>query len=476
MRRSTIWLGVAAGLLLGAEGAAAQVAGHPEPTMLTTQQDHERTMDLLGITALRQGANGSNPEADNYANYDESLATPYPYLPDPLLTNDRRRVTTVEMWWQERRPEIVEFFDREIYGREPAVTPEVRWEVERSWEATLYGIPVHAKQLRGRVDNSAYPLITVEILALLATPAAAAGPVPVITQFGGVNFATDGGGFGAAAVGGAAAGGPPGGGGGGPTGPGLASGPPWQQQLLEKGWGFALLAPNSVQADNGAGLTQGIIGLVNRGQPRSVEDWGALRAWGWGASRLLDYFAADPTVDADQVGITGHSRYGKAAIVAMAYDQRFAIGYISSSGAGGVKLHRRNYGELVENVAASNEYHWMAGNYIKYAGPFTWDDLPVDSHQLVALVAPRPVFIGSGDVGDGWVDAKGMFLAGLHASPVYELLGASGLGGRDFPALETGLLEGEVAFRQHSGGHTPGPNWPAFIEFAGRYLSAPDRR
>ena len=163
--------------------------------------------------------------------------------------------------------------------------------------------------------------------------------------------------------------------------------------MLAKGWGYAILIPTSIQADNGAGLTKGIIGLCNKGQPRKVDDWGALRAWAWGASRALDYFETDKAVDAKQVGIEGLSRYGKAAIVTMAYDERFAIGFIGSSGEGGVKLHRRNFGELVENVASSGEYHWMAGNFLKYAGPLKWDDLPVDSHELVALCAPRPVFI-----------------------------------------------------------------------------------
>jgi hypothetical protein len=154
----------------------------------------------------------------------------------------------------------------------------------------------------------------------------------------------------------------------------------------------------------------------------------------------------------------------------MAYDSRFAIAYVSSSGEGGAKLHRRNYGEIVENLGASGEYHWMAGNFMKYAGPLHWDDLPVDSHELIALCAPRPVFIGCGDKGDGWVDAKGMFLAAVHAGPVYELLGKKGLGTVEFPPLETALTAGDVAFRQHREGHTPAPNWPVFLEFASRYF------
>ena len=182
-------------------------------------------------------------------------------------------------------------------------------------------------------------------------------------------------------------------------------------------------------------------------------------------------------MDAKRVALEGHSRYGKGTIVAMAYEPRLAVAFISSSGAGGAKIMRRTYGELLENVAAPSEYHWMAGNFLKYAGPLTVNDLPVDAHQLVALCAPRPVFISSGDTlggvpaGDGWVDAKGMFLAGVHAGPVYRLLGKKDLGTTEFPKVETALIDGEIGFRQHTAGHTPGPNWPTFLTFAERYFT-----
>jgi hypothetical protein len=251
-----------------------------------------------------------------------------------------------------------------------------------------------------------------------------------------------------------------------------AFGPPWQQQVLEKGWACATVVPVSVQADNGAGLTKGIIGLCNKGQPRAVDDWGVLRAWAWGASRAIDYFETDPAVDAKRVALEGHSRYGKATLVTMAYDPRLAVAFVSSSGEGGAKLHRRDWGEIVENIAGSGEYHWMAGNFIKYAGPLNWNDLPVDSHELIALCAPRPVFISAGtkENGDGWVDAKGSFLAAVGAGPAYELLGKKGLSVSEFPPVETTLIDSDVGFRQHSAGHTPGPNWPTFITFAERYF------
>lgn len=420
------------------------------PVQLTAEEDRKRLMGLLHIAELRQGADGRNAQAPNAANYDESKANPYPKLPDPLVLNNGHKVTKPAQWWKQRRPEIVELFDREIYGRMPANTPAVKWEVTKTTSETNGDVPIIVKTLAGHVDNSIDPQITVDIQLTLTTPANANGPVPVIMEF--------------AYTGPRPAGAP--------TAP-AATGPTWQQQVLAKGWGYAMLSPTSIQADNGAGLTQGIIGLVNRGQPRKLDDWGALRAWAWGASRVLDYFETDKAVDAKQVGVEGHSRYGKATLVTMAYDPRFAIAYVSSSGEGGAKLHRRNWGELLENVAATNEYHWMAGNFLKYAGPLHWDDLPVDSHELVALCAPRPVFIGGGATqGDGWADAKGMFLAAAGAGPVYKLLGKKDLGTTEFPPIETPLIDGDIAFRQHSGGHTPAPNWPTFITFAGHYLKS----
>jgi hypothetical protein len=426
------------------------------PAHLTAEQDHQRMMDLLHITSIRRGADG-DPKSPNAANYDESKTGPFSKLPDPLRLNNGKEVTTTKQWWSERRPEIVELFDREIYGRVPVNMPKVNWQVVSTTKEMNGKIPIITKKLVGHVDNSADPAINVDIHLTLSTPADAKAPVPVIVELGlspevladlmkrFPQFFT------------------------------AESGPTWQQQVLAKGWGYAEYIPTSVQADNGDGLEQGIIGLANKGQQRKLDDWGVLRAWAWGASRALDYFETDKSVDAKRVGIEGHSRYGKTALVAMAYDPRFAIGYISSSGESGAKLYRRNFGEQIGNIAGTGEYHWMAGNFIKYDGPLTENDLPIDAHELIALCAPRPVFIsaGSAEKGDGWVDAKGMFLAAVSAGPVYKLLGKKDLGTAEFPQIETTLIDGDIAFRQHSGGHTPGPNWPTFLTFAERYLGAP---
>lgn len=425
---------------------------------LTAEEDHQRVLNLLHISSLRVGPD-SDPTSPHSANYDESKANPYATLPPPLVLANGEKVTTAKTWWTKRRPEIVEIFDREIYGRVPKQTPKVSWEVAGTTREVVGGMPAITKQLVGHVDNSSYTAISVDIQASLTIPTTSKRRVPVMMEFGLdpavmrrllARFEARG-----------------------QKIPPPPPGPTWQEQVLAKGWGYAVIIPASFQEDNGAGLTQGIIGLCNKGQPRKLDDWGALRAWAWGASRLLDYLETDQAVDAKRVGIEGLSRYGKAALVTMAYDRRFAIALIGSSGAGGAKLLRRNFGETVENLAATSEYHWMAGNFMKYAGPLTPKDLPVDAHELIALAAPRPVFIscGSPQVEGGWVDDKGQFMAEVAAGPVYKLLGEKGLGATEMPPIGTSLVAGDLAFRQHEGGHTDAPNWPAFLQFASRHMS-----
>jgi hypothetical protein len=364
---------------------------------------------------------------------------------------------------------------------------------------------VVAKDLIGQVDNSSYPAISVKIHMTLVTPANATGPVPVLIMFGRAGFPAPNE----------------------PSGedmdrvnaawkallvqqdPSLkdvfANHPAWQLvrptpfqppqlnadgdppntwQLVAAGWGFALLDPASIQADDGAGITRGIIGLVNKGQPRKPEDWGALRAWSWGAGRALDYLGTDSSVDAKHVGIEGVSRYGKAALVTMAFDQRFAMVLVGSSGKGGATLLRRNYGEAVESLTGG-EYYWMAGNFMKYGaseatfGNKTPGDIPVDSNELIALCAPRPTFISYGvpEKGDArWLDQEGSFIATVDASRVFTLLGAKGLDiegdyhSAKMPPMNEDHLAGQIAWRQHDGGHTDAPNMKYFIRWADKFI------
>src|SRR5215831_3009376 len=435
-----------------------------EPLTWTAQQDHQNMMDQLGIKALRPGPNGRAAAGEpGAANYDPAKANPFPDLPDPLRTKDGRKVTSAAQWWNVRRPEIVEDFEREVYGRVPQNVPAVSWRVENTVNTTIGGIPVVARQVVGHVDNSSYPAITVDIKLAVVTPADSKRVVPFLVMFS--NGAM-------------------------PASPEPATDPSVPassaRQLIAKGWGYASINTTSIQADNGAGLTRGIIGLVNKGQERKPDDWGSLRAWGWGASRALDYFETDSAVDAKHVGIEGVSRYGKAALVAAAFDSRFQMVLVGSSGEGGAKLHRRNFGEAVENLTGTGEYHWMAGNFLKYGasdagfGSKNAGDLPVDSHELLALCAPRLTFVSYGvpERGDAkWLDHQGSFMATVAAQPVFRLLGVRDLGdARDYhvaamPGVNVGLVTGELAWRQHDGGHEDRSNMTHFVEWADRLMS-----
>jgi lysophospholipase L1-like esterase len=410
--------------------------------------DHQNMMDQLGIKAIRRG-----PDPNNQSTFDEARANPYTdSMPDVLMLKDGTKVTRAKQW-PKRRAEIVEDFEREVYGRIPNNVPKVTWEVTATTPGMSGGIPTVTKTLVGHVDNSAYPQIAVNIQASFTVPAASKKPVPLMIEF---SF-----GFGR---------------------PGFT--PAWTTRAISQGWGYGSIVPTSIQPDNDQ-LRIGIIGLTNKGQPRKPDDWGALRAWQWGVSRMIDYFEANPDahVDAKKVGIEGLSRYGKAAIVTEAFDPRVAVGLIGSSGEGGVKLHRHLFGEAVENLAGG-EYYWMAGNFIKYGAsdpPHTVAELPVDSHELIALCAPRPCFISYGTVEHGdakWVDAHGSFMAAVLAGRVYRLLGKKDLGTPGdyltdpMPEVKT-LIGGELAWRQHEGGHDVTPNWPAFFDWVQRYIKAP---
>jgi hypothetical protein len=482
----------------------AQAPSSPAPVTFTADQDHQNMMDQLGIKALRPGPSGDE-KAPNHANYDESKANPFPDLPDPLTLNNGEKVTTASMWWDKRRPELVEMFEKEVYGRVPKNLPKVAWTVTAVDHEFIGFSPVIAKDLVGEVDNSSCPSIKVKIHMTLVTPVRATGPVPVLMMFGRAGFPAPNE----------------------PTGDDLdrinaamkalliqqdpslkdviEKHPAWQPakatpfqfpqlnedgglpntyQLIADGWGYALFDPASVQADDGAGITRGIIGLANHGQPRKPDDWGALRAWAWGAGRGLDYLETDPAVDAKHVGIEGVSRYGKAALVTMAFDQRFAMALVGSSGKGGATLLRRNFGEAVESLTGG-EYYWMAGSFMKYGaseaafGSKTPGDLPVDSNELIALSAPRLTFISYGlpEKGDAhWLDHQGSFMATVDAGRVFTLLGAKGLDVKEdyhaakMPAVNDGLLDGELAWRQDDGGHTDAPNMKYFIQWTDKFI------
>ena len=428
--------------------AAVMLHARPLPA---TYDDHQNMMEQLGVKKIRRG-----PDPNNQATFDEATANPYTNsLPDVLTMNDGTKITRPSQW-PARRAEIQADFEREVYGRIPTKVPQVTWEVTATTPGTNAGIPTVTKTLVGRVDNRAYTNVSVNLQANFTVPAGATSPVPIMIEFG-FRF----GGFG-----------------------GGGREPVWHGLAIAHGWGYGTIFPDSIQSDNNH-LTSGIIGLTSKGQPRRPDDWGALRAWQWGVSRLIDFFETNSAsmVDARKVGIEGLSRFGKAAIVTEAFDPRVAVGLIGSSGEGGVKLYRHIFGEGVENLAGG-EYYWLAGNFIKYgaAEPLkTPADLPVDAHELIAMCAPRPCLISYGVVEHGdakWVDAHGSFMAGVLAGPVYRLLGKGDFGTPGdyltdpMPPVNR-LIGGELAWRQHDGGHDVTPNWPAFFQWVANYIPAP---
>jgi hypothetical protein len=477
--------------------AALSLAGTASARAGVQEDDRAQMMRRLGIGALNPGVD-ADPASPRRANEDEARANPYPVLPDPLRFADGRTVTAAD--WPRRRAEIAAAYAREVYGEVPAGVPAVRWRVEASdREMVGFGRPVIARRVVGHVDNAGARGIDVDMRMVVVLPADAKGPVPVLVMFGRDAFpapsqpsAAEIDRINAALKAQLVA-----------RDPSLAGvfaahqafplvsaapfrfperdkdgNPPPAEQLVAAGWGYALLDPTSAQEDTAAGLSRGIIGLTNRGGARRPEQWGALRAWAWAASHAFDWLAADPAVDARRIGIEGVSRYGKAALVTMAFDQRFAIGLIGSSGKGGATPLRRDFGEGVGNLA-TGEGHWMAGNFLKYdtrgVSPPNLDagDLAVDANELIALAAPRPLFISYGvpAAGDAtWLDQRGSWMATVDASRVYRLLGGSGVTAgayRTLPMPPVGqLVGGTLAWRQHDGGHTDAPNVATFLRWA----------
>lgn len=486
--------------MLALSAVAAPLAAQ---TAMSSDQHRADMMRQLGLTRLIPGP-AADRDAPNAANYDEARANPYPNLPDPLVTNDGQPVRTADDWWKLRRPEILAAYAREVYGEVPATAPRIDWRVTITDRQRVGFTPVIARRVIGHADNSSAPDIDVAIRMTVVIPADVKGPVPLLIMYGRDEFPA-------------------------PSQPNRAEyeridaamkrlliaqdatlkavfdahpafmlheQPPFRfpqrdahgdlprpDQLIAAGWGYAMLDTDTIQPDNGEGLSRGVIGLANRGRPRTPEQWGVLRAWAWGASRALDFLAADPAIDARRIGIEGVSRYGKAALIAAAFDQRFATALVGSSGKGGTTLLRRDFGEGVTSLA-SGAHYWMAGNFMRYGAAEGRDvrnpgELPVDSHMLIALCAPRPIFISYGipEQGDAhWLDHRGSLMAAVAAGRVYRLLGAKDLGlGDDWravqlPPVKTGLLDGALAWRQHDGGHTDTPNMTIFAEWANRQL------
>lgn len=370
------------------------------------------------------------------------------YTPINLLKMKNGKViTTADVWWKKRRPEIVKDIEDQLYGRIPPkeILPKVTWSVKTSSGGKGNSAYIQ-KEITGTIDISRYPQVRNKpvILATLRTPVSATEPVPVIIFFGGFGNVND---F-------------------------------YWDRSNPMGWGTCVFDLTALQPDNGVGLTSYLIGLVNQGNWRKPTDWGSLVAWSWGVSRLIDYFETDKDVNAKIIGLNGVSRYGKATIVAMAYEPRVAIGFPGDAGSLGTKMNRRHWGQNLENSCDANEYHWMAGNFFKWAGelvpgkylPRKIELCPVDAHSLLALCAPRPIMLNGGTT-SSWCDPYGVFLTCVNASPVYELLGVKGfVSSERKPIIDKAYIDGAIAYRCHEGGHTDAPEWPAFFEFAAKHF------
>ena len=429
------------GLSLGGEQSPPQVPATPPG---------EAAAPPASATNLGSDANG-NPlrralKTGHVSNYDEAKVAPFT-LPDPLVLTNGKPVRDRQTWIKERRPEILRMYETEIYGRLPAKTPAVKWEVTETDAQARDGAAV-MKKITGTVGSGPD---APQIKLTLYTPAPATKPVPVILL---VNFG----------------GGPPPP----PTaqgrgGAGFPSDPPVAAEIISRGWGYATVGYADIQPDRLNTFTQGVIGrtLAPGQEAPAPDEWGTISAWSWGVSRMIDYFETDKSVNAKQVALFGHSRLGKTALWATAKDERIAAAFSSCSGEMGAALARRDWGETVDDMAQN--FPWQfAGNFQKWPG--RWNEMPVDAHMLIALSAPRPVFI-TGGTADQWADPVGMFKAAVAAGPVYRLLGGKDLGVTDLPPLDTPVTSGDLGWHYHTGGHTATPaDWKAFLDFLGKYF------
>jgi hypothetical protein len=379
------------------------------------------------------------------SNYDESKVKPYT-LPELLKMANGEPVKDAEMWFKKRRPEILDLFATEIFGRIPENAPKVKWEVASVDEKAAGGTAILKKVVGTMSDKADAPKINLT----LYVPASAKGPVPVILIIGGgFGFGKVGAGKGGAGQGGALAGAP--------------------GQILAKGFAYAGFSHNEVQPDQNNTYNKGVIGLTLKpGQTKPApEEWGSISAWAWAVSRVIDYFETDKAIDAKCIGIQGTSRLGRTALWSAAQDDRVTAAFPAVCGETAAAIARRDWGESVDDMAQN--YPWqLGGNYQKWVG--RWDDMPVDSHMLIACVAPRALFVNGGTA-DQWMDPVGMFLGLTHAAPAYRLVGAKDLGVDKLPPIDKIVMDGDLAWSYHTGGHMATPTeWSAFLEFADRHF------
>ena len=419
----------------------------------------------IGSHAVAQESPAVQRKKPPPENRDESKVLPYE-LPELLVLSTGERVTDAQMWTHKRRPEVLELFRSQMYGRRPPAAAMLKYKVFDETPGALGG-----KALRKQVtiyfsEDESGPRMDL----LLYIPTNSKQPVPA---FLGLNFG------GNQAVN---------------ADPGIKLSESWQRggkpgydknqatqqsrgaeskwwdvdAILERGYALGTICYGDIDPDFNDGFQNGVHPLFYKaGQMKpAADEWGSIAAWAWGLSRALDYLERDSSIDAKRVAVLGHSRLGKTALWAGAEDQRIAIAISNNSGCGGAKLSRRNFGESVHQINYSYP-HWFCDNFEKYNERVS--DLPLDQHMLIALMAPRPVYVASAER-DLHADPRGEFLSAVHAEPVYRLFGAPGLGVKDLPPLDQPLM-GAIGYHIRSGGHdVTAFDWKCYLDFADRHF------
>lgn len=399
-------------------------------------------------------------------NYDESKIPEYT-LPPLLKTSAGKQVDSSELWWKVRRPEILSLFENEVYGKSPAAPKNMLFEVTSEKNDALNGKAIRKEVSVYFSGKKSGPRMDL----LIYLPAKATKPVPV---FMGLNF------YGNHTI---------------ENDPEITLSTQWMrankskgivnnrateksrgassarwpvEQILNRGYGLVAIYCGDIDPDYDDGFQNGVHALFNKSGKTKLapDEWGTISAWAWGLSRAMDYLETDAQVDQKRVAVMGHSRLGKTSLWAGAQDQRFALVISNDSGCGGAALSRRRFGETLHVI--NNAFpHWFCDNFNKYIDKE--NELPVDQHMLVALVAPRPVYVASA-VEDRWADPKGEFLSVLHAEPVYKLLGTSGFGAEQMPKINQPVQK-RMGYHIRTGKHDVTDfDWQQYMNFADQHF------
>jgi len=366
-------------------------------------------------------------------------------LPDPLKLANGKKVTSAEVWKQKRRPEVLELFRANVYGRAPVGKPRTLKFKTDVTKNSLGGIAVR-KQVTASFEG---PGGKGSMRIVVYIPKKATKPVPGFLLI----FHQDAKKF--------------------DPNQKVKSRSLPAHAIVQRGYAAAICFARDIDPDRHDGFKNGVHGIFDKpNTPRPPDAWATIAAWAWGASRAMDYLETDGDIDAKRIAVLGHSRGGKTALWCGAEDQRFAIVISNNSGSTGAALARRRIGETVRKINRGFP-HWFCENYKKYDDKE--DDLPVDQHMLVALAAPRPVYVASA-TRDGWADPKGEFLACVHAEPVYKLFGLKGLGRDKMPKPDTPVQDGHIGYHIRTGRHALTKyDWKCYMDFADKHLKKTDR-